>query len=1088
MKKTFICIISFMFVIQFLPAPFWQGEAQAFGGGDGSPGDPYIILTAEDLSDIRKDLSKRYILGKDIDLDGYDYDGDGPDTGGWMPIGDTSVRFSGKLDGNGYTIRNMTINRPSLDAVGLFGYIDNNAQLENIRLLDIHVTGRSSIGGLAGWSYNGSIVDHSYVTGSISGTESVGGLVGNNNSGNVQNSYAAVNVNGNVYVGGLAGVNGGTIHGSYATGYVNGDERVGGLTGINNGGIIESSYATGNVSGTQYIAGLSGWNYNGGVIRDSYATGSASGSQYIAGLVAWNYSNGSSVVNSYALGLVTGASNVGGLVARDDGSGVNVNAYWNTETSGQPTSASGTGKTTTEMKSRAAYPNHDFDNVWGIREGETYPYLLAYKPELSVDPLAATMYNLSPGQDMLSVTGTIRDNSIGEKITIDYVVKDSLNVTVASATYSVYADGGVQPIACTISLMGLSDGAYTLHVTATDTYNAAVAEAPLAFAVNSALPVSDPEPSVPSEIAIRGALEITIPASGQRPVTEQYEADVLDEDGEVMPDEKVQWSVTTAEGVSIDPVTGLLTVPGEALAGQLTVKATLFNDTAISGEINVMLRAGSVEPQEPDTEAPQWQKDDTLTVSGITQTSVNLSWPEATDNVGVTGYRIYVGDKERTSVSESVYTTNVLDLEADTEYTFHVKAYDEAGNESIPLTIMAKTLPEPAGPEAEAPRWPRDSELIVSDITQTSVKLSWPSATDKVGVTGYRIYVDDDNWQPQTVLGNVFEYTVTNLHADTTYTFSVKAFNGAGKENDPLSKLANTSRSLSGGWGGGVLSNNADLQNLQIWANDQKLELSPSFASGTTAYTAHTAAEQVEIVVKEANSAAKVIFKDKVIVDKVKVDLEEGDNTFELTVQAENGKKKNYTLTIRHETPTQSKPVIVFTDISGHWAEIYIKRAAAKGIVSGYPDGTLRPNHSVTRAEFAVMLANVMKLEVNGAVLTFTDNDQIGAWAKLAVAQAVQSGIVGGYGDGSFRPNNQVTRAEMATMIARALKLQLDANAITGFADDEAIPSWAKGAVEAIRKLGLVDGRGGNRFAAKEIATRAEATVMLLRMLELKID
>ncbi|MFS0627071.1 S-layer homology domain-containing protein, partial [Brevibacillus sp. 179-C8.2 HS] len=54
----------------------------------------------------------------------------------------------------------------------------------------------------------------------------------------------------------------------------------------------------------------------------------------------------------------------------------------------------------------------------------------------------------------------------------------------------------------------------------------------------------------------------------------------------------------------------------------------------------------------------------------------------------------------------------------------------------------------------------------------------------------------------------------------------------------------------------------------------------------------------------------------------------------------------------------------------------------------------------------------------------------------------------------------------------------------TGFADDEVIPQWAKGAVEAIRKLGIVDGRGGNRFVANEIATRAEATVMLLRMLE----
>lgn len=125
-----------------------------------------------------------------------------------------------------------------------------------------------------------------------------------------------------------------------------------------------------------------------------------------------------------------------------------------------------------------------------------------------------------------------------------------------------------------------------------------------------------------------------------------------------------------------------------------------------------------------------------------------------------------------------------------------------------------------------------------------------------------------------------------------------------------------------------------------------------------------------------------------------------------------------------------------------------------------------------------------MKLEGEGATNTFTDNDQIGGWAKQAVVQAAQASIVGGYADGSFRPNAPITRAEIAAMIARALKLQLNAHTTTGFADDDTIPGWAKGAVEAIRELGLIAGRGGNRFAPNETATRAEATVMLLRMLE----
>lgn len=116
-------------------------------------------------------------------------------------------------------------------------------------------------------------------------------------------------------------------------------------------------------------------------------------------------------------------------------------------------------------------------------------------------------------------------------------------------------------------------------------------------------------------------------------------------------------------------------------------------------------------------------------------------------------------------------------------------------------------------------------------------------------------------------------------------------------------------------------------------------------------------------------------------------------------------------------------------------------------MVSGYPDGTFRPNNSVTRAEFTAMLVGALKLDGTGVALDFTDQAKIGAWAKRAVALAVQTGIVSECEDGSFRPDAQITRAEMASMIANALKVPFDANAQTGFADDEDIPNWAKCAV-----------------------------------------
>ncbi|MBU5443345.1 chitobiase/beta-hexosaminidase C-terminal domain-containing protein [Paenibacillus sp. MSJ-34] len=388
---------------------------------------------------------------------------------------------------------------------------------------------------------------------------------------------------------------------------------------------------------------------------------------------------------------------------------------------------------------------------------------------------------------------------------------------------------------------------------------------------------------------------------------------------------------------------------------------------------------------------------------------------------------------------------------------------------------------------------------LTASAADRSVTLQWDAVTGTVSVT-YAVYqaegtsapVDPKNWKLLQSNVTANSYIVTGLTNGTTYAFAVKAVSEEGVSDfsnvvtaTPSAPSAPGGNSGSGGGGGGhALSGNARLADLQVWAEGKSLKLSPSFASGTTAYTAHTEAERIEIVVKEAHSAAKVIWKDKVITDRIQVDLMEGDNTIELTVQAENGTKKTYTLTIYREQPKPTEPVIDITDIAGHWAESYIKRAAAKGIVSGYPDGTFKPDHPVTRAEFTVMLAGALKLEGQGAALTFTDHEQIGEWARQAVAQAVQAGIVDGYNDGSFRPNAQITRVEMAAMIARALQLQLNANASTGFADDEAIPQWAKGAVEAIRKLGIVDGRGGNRFVPNETATRAEATVILLRLLD----
>ncbi|OMF50636.1 hypothetical protein BK138_26980 [Paenibacillus rhizosphaerae] len=175
-----------------------------------------------------------------------------------------------------------------------------------------------------------------------------------------------------------------------------------------------------------------------------------------------------------------------------------------------------------------------------------------------------------------------------------------------------------------------------------------------------------------------------------------------------------------------------------------------------------------------------------------------------------------------------------------------------------------------------------------------------------------------------------------------------------------------------------------------------------------------------------------------------------------------------------------------FADISGHWAEASIKQAASTGIVTGYPDGTFKPGKTVTRAEFAVMLVNTLGIKKPGAELTFIDSASIGAWAQNAVAQVVQLGMMKGYENGTFRPNAEITRAEIAVTITNVVGQISKDTPEAGFADDSEIPDWAKGSAEFLKQTGIMLGKDGNRFAPQDAATRAEAVTVLLNMFALR--
>ncbi len=171
-------------------------------------------------------------------------------------------------------------------------------------------------------------------------------------------------------------------------------------------------------------------------------------------------------------------------------------------------------------------------------------------------------------------------------------------------------------------------------------------------------------------------------------------------------------------------------------------------------------------------------------------------------------------------------------------------------------------------------------------------------------------------------------------------------------------------------------------------------------------------------------------------------------------------------------------------DISGHWAENTIISWQEKGLISGYEDGTFKPNNSVTRAEFILMLNKALGLTEKGEV-NFSDVKE-GSWFYDAVAVAVKAGYCFGYTDGTFKPNATITRAEASVMIALAKGLDKNESAADKFSDATNIPVWAKGYVGAVVGAGYMSGRPDNTFDPAKTITRAEAVSSLDRAISIK--
>jgi len=337
-------------------------ECEYQPSGTGTVGDPYIITDICELSWVRNSLAAYYELGNDIDASTTRYwNWNGSYYEGWEPVGTSGVgsRFEGNFDGKGHSITNLYIYRPATSHVGLFAWISGSGYVANVRITNADITAYRYVGVLAGQIRLSGDVVRVDVSGSVT----------------------AIGDGLNSQVGGLAGSiaeSGSTIHQCSSTASVTGTNGAytGGLIGGLSEASVTQSFATGSVNGGWFqTGGFVGFGDKGS-ISDCYARGSVIGASRVGGFVG-ETAGISTITRVYSTGAVSGSgSDIGGL--RGKGTSSLTNSFWDTQTSGQGTSAGGTGKTTAQMKTKSTFTaaGWDFVTIWDIHPAinDGYPY------------------------------------------------------------------------------------------------------------------------------------------------------------------------------------------------------------------------------------------------------------------------------------------------------------------------------------------------------------------------------------------------------------------------------------------------------------------------------------------------------------------------------------------------------------------------------------------------------------------------------------------------------------------------------------------------------------------------------------------
>lgn len=477
----------------------------------------------------------------------------------------------------------------------------------------------------------------------------------------------------------------------------------------------------------------------------------------------------------------------------------------------------------------------------------------------------------------------------------------------------------------------------------------------------------------------------------------------------------------------------------------------------------------------PDIDAPH------LTLGGVSRSSDSAATVSFTTNEeGEYYYEVVAegagepaldtsGPGPACGVGEQTVTLTSLSAGS---WDIYIKVKDDSGNVSDTLKMNIPAL------MAGTPN-------LTAAAGSARVNLSW---TPVAGSVSYSVY--QRSTSPAygsalaSVASSVYSYDVTGLTNNTTYYFKVSAVDSYGNTADSneasatpyrhsSSSSSKSNPTVTTGESTSVDETTATLQG-KIESDGNAAITEYGFMYGT---------DKSSLTQKEKAGTGNYRGKFSYELSGLKA-----GNTYYYKAYAQSGDAVLYgdVLSFTTEETVQPEPEEkqMFSDVPDtHWAYGSINQLCQKGAVSGYEDGSFRPDVPITRAEFITILVKALDLQAAATAQNFSDTAD--HWAQESIAAAVSLGIADGYTDGSFQPDAFITREQMAVMAVKAAGVTAGSGE-TAFTDNDQISFWAKGSVLAAIDANIMEGYPDNTFRPQGNATRAEAVCVILNLWVIK--